>query len=152
MADRPGRCATLATDPLRALDPRAPRRSIIDVVSQEIAPQPSDAEVDAPGTLWSVALVGVVGGLCALGVHSACFNLAGDVSVPEPDTPRAEYCSAVVGGKPWILLTIVPCVLVAVVGKVTARSGLTWMLAVATCVVLVANVIIANDLTATVTV
>jgi hypothetical protein len=115
--------------------------------------QPRDAAFDIPGgVVLPLLLVALVGVLCALGVHSACFNPPPPVSVPDPGTPRAEYCSAVIGAKPWILLTIVPCALVAVAARVVRRPGLIFALAIAICVVLIANVIVANDLGASMTI
>jgi hypothetical protein len=115
--------------------------------------QPSDAALDIPGgVVFPLLLVALVGVLSALGVHSACFNPPPPVSLPEPGTPRGEYCSAVIGAKPWILLTIVPCALVAVAARVVRRPGLIFALAIAICVVLIANAIVANDLGASTTI
>jgi hypothetical protein len=112
--------------------------------------QPSDAPtplVDIPGgVVLPLLLVALVAVLSALGVHSACFNATPVVAVPESGTPRAEYCSAVIGAKPWILLTIVPCALVAVAARLLRRPGLILVLAIAICVLLVANVLVASDL------
>jgi hypothetical protein len=109
--------------------------------------QPSDAALDIPGgVVFPLLLVAFVGVLSALGVHSACFNPPPPGLVTGPGTPRGEYCSAVVGAKPWILLTIVPCALVAVAARLVRRPGLVLMLAIAICVVLIANVLVANDL------
>ncbi len=115
--------------------------------------QLSDAALDIPGgVVLPLLLVALAGVLSALGVHSACFNPPPPVSVPTPGTPRAEYCSAVIGAKPWILLTIVPCALVAAAARVVRRPGLIFALAIAICVVLIANVIIANNLGASTTI
>jgi hypothetical protein len=115
--------------------------------------QPSDAVLDIPGVVvFPLLLVALVGVLSALGVHSACFNPPPPVSVPSPGTPRAEYCSAVIGAKPWILLTILPCALVAVAARLVRRPGLTFALAIVICAVLIANVIVANDLGASTTI
>jgi hypothetical protein len=106
--------------------------------------QPSDAALDMPGGVaFPLLLVALVGVVSALGVHSACFNAT---EVVAPGTPRAEYCSAVIGAKPWILLTIMPCALVAVVARLVRRPGLILVLAIAICFALLANVIVANDL------
>ena len=111
--------------------------------------QPSDAALDMPGgVVFPLLLVALVGVLSALGVHSACFNPSEVVSVPDPGTPRAEYCSAVIGAKPWILLTILPCALVVVAARLVRRPGLILALAIAICGVLLANVLVANNLEA----
>jgi len=115
--------------------------------------QPRAAALDIPGgVVFPLLLVALVGALSALGVHSACFNPPPPVSVPDPGTPRAEYCSAVIGAKPWILLTIVPCALLAVAARFVRRPGLILALAIAICVVLIANVLVANDLGASATI
>jgi hypothetical protein len=115
--------------------------------------QPSAAAFDTPGgVVLPLLLVALVGVLSALGVHSAYFNPPPPVSVPDPGTPRAEYCSAVIGAKPWILLTIVPCALLAVAARLARRPGLILALAIAICAVLIANVLVANDLGASATI
>jgi hypothetical protein len=111
--------------------------------------QPSDAALDMPGGVaFPLLLVALVGLVSALGVHSACFNATEVVAVPEPGTPRAEYCSAVIGAKPWILLTIMPSAVVAVVARLVRRPWLILVLAIAICAVLLANVLVAHNLEA----
>jgi hypothetical protein len=92
-------------------------------------------------------LVGVFGGYCSVLVHDACFHPPPPVSLPEPGTPRNHYCSAVVPEKPWILMVIAPCAIVLLTGLVVPRKGVAFIVAVVLCVVLVANAIVANDLT-----
>ena len=92
-------------------------------------------------------LVGVVGGLCYLAVHNGCFHPPAPVVLPDPGTPRASYCSAVVPEKPWILMLLAPCVLVILTGLVVRRKRVTLRVAVVLCAVLVANAIAANALT-----
>src|SRR5258708_5080000 len=125
-------------------------RGLIERVIESDEGRPSDAfapHVDIPGgVVLPLVMVALVGVLSALGVHSACFNATPPVAVPEPGTPRAEYCSAVIGAKPWLLLTIVPCALVAVAARLVRRPGLIFVLAIAICVVLVANMMVAADL------
>lgn len=93
-------------------------------------------------------LVGIFGGFCSLLVHEACLNASPPLPVAEPGTPRGRYCSAVIPEKPWILMLIAPCAIVLLTGLLVPRKGVAFIVALVLCLVLVANAIVANDLTA----
>jgi hypothetical protein len=93
-------------------------------------------------------LVGVFGGYCSVLVHDACFHPPPPVLLPEPGTPRGRYCSAVIPEKPWILMLIAPCAIVLLTGLVVSKRRVAFVVALVLCVVLVANAIVANALTA----
>jgi hypothetical protein len=85
------------------------------------------------------------GTLASVIVHEGCFDASPPVAVPEPGTPRAHYCSAVVAAKPWLLLVLVPTVLVVLCAARAPRLAVP--LAIVLMVVLLANAIVANSLT-----
>jgi hypothetical protein len=94
----------------------------------------------------SLLLVGGFGGYCSWAVHNACFNASPPMPVPDPGSPRGNYCSIVIPEKPWIVMLIAPCALVLVTGLVARREGVAFFVAAVLCVVLFANSIVANSL------
>ena len=114
------------------------------------------AGADQTAQRWrlGVALltVAAVGGLCAVGVHYGCLHPPPPVIVPDPGTPRGTYCSAVIPAKPWIVMVLIPCAFVALVGLAARTRRALWLWAAVTCLLLVANVIAANSLSAALTV
>jgi hypothetical protein len=100
----------------------------------------------------SIGAVAGVGTLCALAVHHGCFNTAPPVSVPDPGTPRAHYCSLVHAQESWIAMVLIPVVLAGVVGAIKGAGRLLAVLTFAVCVVLLANAILASSLTSALTI
>jgi hypothetical protein len=114
------------------------------------------AGVDRDVQLWrygfALLAVAVTGGLCAVGVHHGCFHPPPPVSVPDPGTPRGDYCSAVIPEDPWILMTVVPCVLAALVCTLSRTERSLWLWTLLICAILVGNAIAANSLNAALTI
>jgi hypothetical protein len=103
-------------------------------------------------SLLAGAAVVAVGGVCALAVHHGCFHPPPPVDLPDPGTPRARYCGAVVASKPWILLTIAPALVTAFAGMLLPRRAALVLVVLAVCAVLVANAYVANSLTSALTI
>ena len=112
------------------------------------------ADRDVQRWRLGVALLAVAatGGLCAIAVHHGCFNPPPPVSVPDPGTARATYCSAVIPAKPWIVMVLVPCVFVVLVGLVARTQRVLVVWTIITCVILIANADAANSLNAALTI
>jgi hypothetical protein len=100
----------------------------------------------------SVLVVVVVGALSAIAVHRGCLHPPPPVVRPDPGTPRAEYCSAVIPTKPWILLTLAPCAFVVTAAAFIPRARVVALLTLAVCVILIANAFAANMLTSALTI
>jgi hypothetical protein len=106
----------------------------------------------AGASMLAGAAVAAVGGICALAVHHGCFHPPPPVVLPDPGTPRARYCDAVVASKPWILLTIAPAVATALVGMLLSRRPALVLVVLAVCAALAVNAIVANSLTSALTI
>lgn len=101
-----------------------------------------------------VALVAVVALLTATLEHQACFHPGPPVKRPEATTPRGEYCSALNSAAPWFTLTVVPVAVMAALAF-AARRRSPWLVATLTliiCAALVANAVVANSLTYSLTI
>jgi hypothetical protein len=95
-----------------------------------------------------VVLVAIVALLTATLEHQACFHPGPPVDRPEAATPRGEYCSALNSAAPWVTLTVVPMAVMAVLAFATRRWP--WLIATLTlllCAALIANAVVANSLT-----
>jgi hypothetical protein len=103
-------------------------------------------------SLLAAGATAAVGGVCALAVHHGCFHPPPPVELPDPGTPRAHYCDAVVASRPWILLTIAPTAVTALAGMLLPWRSALLLIALAVCTVLVANAIVANSLTSALTI
>ena len=108
----------------------------------------------AQGGRWGIALltVAVTGGLCAAAVHHGCYHPPPPVIVPDPGTPRATYCSALIPAKPWIMLVLAPCVFVLLIGMVARTQRVLGLCTLLMCMILIGNAIAANSLNAALTV
>jgi hypothetical protein len=113
-------------------------------VGNDPKPRPPLSLLALLGLLGGVALVAVA---CAAAVHTACFHPPPPVSRPEGGTPRGDYCAAIDPWRPWISLTVGPCLLVAALWLGFSRHRLMVVgFAVALCVALCINAGIANQL------
>jgi len=119
----------------------------------------SASDVPPPSAATHIVLIGMaigavaaVGALCALAVHHGCFNPPPPVTVPDPGTPRAEFCSAVHARAPWIAMILIPVVLVGAAGAIKGAGRLLSVLTFVVCLVLLANAILANSLTSALTI
>ena len=115
----------------------------------DMGPRPPGA---APRLSWTwtlalLVLVGCVGVVCALAVHSACVDPGPPVSRPDPGTPRADYCAT--ADTPAARIATIAIALVATaLGAVVSRRRPWWTLwvaAVAT-LALMANAVVASSL------
>jgi hypothetical protein len=101
----------------------------------------------------AVCLVGLVALACAYSVHVACFHPPPPVVRPDPTTARAGYCDAINATRPWISLTVVPILAMAILGFALRRWP--WVIGTVAglgCAALVANAIYANSLVSALTV
>jgi hypothetical protein len=101
---------------------------------------------------FAFCIVVIVGGISAAAVHNGCFHPPPPVTRPDPGTPRANYCNAVIRTRPWISLTLGPLLVVAVTGVVTRRRTAIVAVSLLICCIVIACAIIANTLTASLTV
>jgi hypothetical protein len=85
-------------------------------------------------TASRAGLTGAVGVLLVVGLASAasldrsCHHAGPPIATPVPGTARADACSAIGAGAPWLLLALAP-LLVGVVCFGVRRSG-RWVLGV----------------------
>jgi hypothetical protein len=95
-----------------------------------------------------VLAVAFVSVCCALAVHNGCFHTPPPVSRPDPGTPRASYCNALIPTQPWVSLTVGPCLLVTLVAWLSRRRlWLTAGFALLICALAIANAVVLNSLT-----
>jgi hypothetical protein len=78
--------------------------------------------VPLAGRIGALAALLVVGLACAGSVDRSCHHAGPPVSVPDPGTARAGFCSAVQGHVAWPLLALVPVVLGALALVLLRRS------------------------------
>jgi hypothetical protein len=71
--------------------------------------------------LTAFTLAGFMAAVCALGVHRECYDAAPPVSVPDPGTPRADYCSALEHVSLVPALILIPLVATGIVLVVFRR-------------------------------
>jgi hypothetical protein len=106
------------------------------------------------GWLLSLTLgVAITAAICAAAFHNGCFHPPPPVGRPDPGTPRGQYCAALLPAKPWMSLTLGPCVLVLLAGVAAHpwRAPAVFI-AGAVCCAIVANAIVANTLVSALTV
>jgi len=85
--------------------------------------------------------------ICLLLFENGCFDTHPAFAEPFPGSPRAGYCDSVNSATPWLVLTLVPSVVVAVLAWVNRGhprriAGLTLVMAV----LLTINAGLANSL------
>jgi hypothetical protein len=71
------------------------------------------------GILGLVGATVFIGIVCVLLTRHGCLHPGPPVSVPDPGTARAGFCSAIGGEVPWLLVLGAPCAIVA-------ASALFW--------------------------
>lgn len=84
-----------------------------------------------PPAAWLLLTAIVVGVaiLSALSLHHSCVHPPPPVSVPDPGTPRAEFCEAADTAVPWLQVSLSVFAYALVV--VTSRMRPTWSFAAA---------------------
>jgi hypothetical protein len=112
-----------------------------------MGPRPPGA---APRLSWGAVLalavlVGCVGVLCAVVVHSACVNPGPPVSRPDPGTPRAGYCATMDGRTLRAALVVLAAALVGVAAR--RRPGWTLLATALVTLALLADAVVASSLT-----
>jgi hypothetical protein len=105
----------------------------------------------APAVL-SVLLVAFVALCCAYSVHLACFDPPPPVTRPDSSTPRGGYCDAIETTRPWISLTVVPTLAMAILAFALRRRP--WALSAIAglgSAAMIANAIYAHSLVSALT-
>jgi MYXO-CTERM domain-containing protein len=85
--------------------------------------------------------------ICALIVHHWCIEPPPPVSVPDPGTPLADYCSAADTAHPWPLALLAPVLAAFGIMLVRRRTRWTAWICLAIATAAVTNAIVASQLT-----
>ncbi len=103
----------------------------------------------SPLTEVALPVLGTVlwGVVCLLLFENGCFDTHPAFAEPFPGSPRADYCDSVDSATPWLVLTLVPSMVVAVLawanrGHPRRIAGIT----LAVAVLLTINAALANSL------
>ena len=81
--------------------------------------------------------VAVTGALSAAAVHHGCFHSPPPVSVPDPGTARARYCSAVIPEQPWIMMVLLPFAAIVVGALTVCTQRALGLCALILCLILI---------------
>ena len=98
-----------------------------------------------------VATLLVFSFLFGLLLRSGCLHPPPPLERPDPGTPRAQYCAAVNGHAPWLLVTAPPLALLALwhLLPIARRwHGLGWLIVLVLALALLADATLANTLRA----
>jgi hypothetical protein len=84
--------------------------------------------VSRAGLTAALGVLLVVGWAAAASLDRSCHHAGPPIATPVPGTARADACSAIGAGAPWLLLALAP-LLVGVICFALRRSR-TWVLGV----------------------
>ena len=95
----------------------------------------------------ALGMVAAAAAFSAWAVHVACFDTASPMGPPEVTTPRAGYCDAINSMHPWLSLTILPCLAMALLGyALRRRPWIVLLIGALICAALVANAVYSHRL------